>query len=45
MSDGARWRRIQCLEWYESAFQSLDDSERVVYFYAKTSPQSTSNPS
>ena len=25
------------------AFQGLDDFERVVYFYAKTSPQSTSN--
>jgi len=42
MSGGSRWRRIYSLEWHASAFQRLTDPERVVYFYAKTGPQSTS---
>jgi hypothetical protein len=42
VSDGGRWRRVYCLEWHEAALQGLSDAERVVYFYAKTSQQSTS---
>jgi hypothetical protein len=41
VSDG-RWRRIYSNSWHASAFQGLDDAQRVVYFYALTSPQSTS---
>lgn len=42
MSDVGRWRRIYSGDWYKSAFRGLTDAERVVYFYAKTGPQSTS---
>ena len=37
-----RWRRIYSTEWLEPPFQQLSDAERVVYFYARTGPQSTS---
>jgi len=37
-----RWRRVYSNEWHASSFQSLSDAERVVYFYCRTGPQSTS---
>lgn len=42
MSAEGRWRRIYSGEWHAAAFHSLSDAERVVYFYARTGPQSTS---
>ena len=41
-ADVGRWRRIYANEWHAGAFQSLSDGERVVYFYARTGPQTTS---
>ena len=38
----AVWRRIYSNEWHQQTFQSLSDQERVVYFYARTGPQSRS---
>lgn len=37
-----RWRRTYSIEWLEPPFQQLSDAEKVVYFYARTGPQSTS---
>lgn len=42
MSDVGRWRRIYSNEWHGGAFQGLSDAERVIYFYCRTGPQSTS---
>jgi hypothetical protein len=43
MSDDlGRWRRIYSNEWHAGPFQGLSDPERVVYFYLRTGPQSTS---
>jgi len=42
MTDGGRWRRIYSNEWHAAAFHGLTDAERVVYFYCRTGPQSTS---
>jgi hypothetical protein len=44
MSDNitGRWRRIYSNEWHAAEFQGLTDGERVVYFYLRTGPQSTS---
>jgi len=39
---GSRWRRIYSNEWHDAAFQGLSDTERQVYCYARTGPQSTS---
>jgi hypothetical protein len=38
----ARWRRVYSVEWHQGPFQRLSDQERVIYFYARTGPQSTS---
>jgi hypothetical protein len=37
-----RHRLVYSLEWLDARFQSLDLGEREVWFYCKTSPQSTS---
>jgi hypothetical protein len=42
MSDIGRWRRVYSNDWHDAAFQGLSDAERVVWFYLKTGPQSTS---
>jgi hypothetical protein len=39
---GGRWRRIPSLLWWEDRLQRLDNDHRVICFYAKTGPQSTS---
>jgi hypothetical protein len=39
---GARWRRIYSNEWHAAELQGLTDSDKVVYFYLRTGPQSTS---
>jgi hypothetical protein len=39
---GGRWRRIYSAEWHAGAFHGLSDAERVIYFYCRTGPQSTS---
>ncbi len=42
MNDRGRYRRVYASDWQQSAVQSLNDSERVVWLYARTGPQSTS---
>jgi hypothetical protein len=42
MLDGGRYRRIYSNEFHAAAFQGLTDAERVVYFYCRCGPQSTS---
>ena len=42
MPDMGRWRRVYSAEWHIGPFQSLSDVERMVYFYCRTGPQSTS---
>ncbi len=41
MSDG-RWRRVYSISWLQGSVQGLDDSQRVVWLYCTTGPQSTS---